>query len=119
MASVVLESGFAWLAVVGGARAQVHQCGDGRVRKARVGVRVHPEVDEARVRQRRVIGEAEAGHTSEREEGRLIRAQTWADEVSGNALSVQRRRVFMLEERDGGEDGVREGHVPPASHGGL
>ena len=55
-----------------------------------------------------VVGKADAGRTGEREV-RLVRVRTWADEArnaGGDDSSVQCRRAFVLEERDGGEDGV-------------
>ena len=64
-----------------------------------------------------VVGEADAGRTGEREEVGLVRVRPWADEArdaGGDAPSVQRRRAFVLEERDGGEEGVGGGRVEEA-----
>ena len=65
-----------------------------------------------------VVGEADAGRTGEREEVRFVRVLVWADEArdsGGDAPSIQCRRAFVLEERDGGEDGVGEGRVEEAN----
>jgi len=56
-----------------------------------------------------VVGEADTGRTGEREEIRLVRVLTWADDGRGDAPSVQRRRAFVLEEREDGEDRFGEG----------
>ena len=64
------------------------------------------------------VGEADAGRAGEREDVRLVRVRTWADEArdaGGDAPPVQRRRAFMLEKRDGGEDGVGGGRVEEAN----
>ena len=63
------------------------------------------------------VGKADAGRAGEREDVRLVRVRTWADEArdaGGDAPPVQRRRAFVLEERDGGEDGVGRGRVEEA-----
>ena len=52
--------------------------------------------------------EADTGRTGEREETRLVRVLTWADEAGGDAPSVQRRRAFVLEGREDSEDGFGE-----------
>ena len=78
---------------------------------------MRPEVDEqcrnggARVRQCRVVSEADAGRISEHEEVRLIQAQTWVYDAGSDTPSIQHCRVLVLEERDGGEDCVREAHA--------
>jgi hypothetical protein len=67
-----------------------------------------------------LVREADAGCTGEREEVRLVRVLAWADEArnaGGDTPFVQCRRAFVLEERDGGEDGVREGRVEEADEG--
>ena len=63
------------------------------------------------------VGKADAGRTGKREDVRLVRVRTWADEAGdagGDAPSVQRHHAFMLKERDGGEDGVGGGRVEEA-----
>ena len=73
-----------------------------------------------------VVCEADAGRTGERDEVQLVCVLTWADEgrdAGGDVVtpnSVQRCHAFVLEEWDGGEDGVGEGRVEEADeHIGL
>jgi len=67
---------------------------------------------------RMITSEADAGSAGQREEVRLVRVRTGADEsgdVGRDAPSVQRRSSFLLEEGDRGEDGVGEGRVEKAN----